>query len=85
MLGYSPLQAGAAALPFASTTGITSPIVGGPLQKARQREGPVATGLSLMAAGLAVMTNSTAGSDMGHDIFAAISARPRRLLIPGGA
>jgi hypothetical protein len=34
-----------------------------------------------MAAGLAVMTNSTAGSDMGHDIFAAISARPRRLLI----
>jgi uncharacterized membrane protein HdeD (DUF308 family) len=72
VLGYSPLQAGASALPFAFTVGITSPIAAILSKKRGSAKIPVATGLTLMAAGLAVMANSTAGSGLGHYVFATV-------------
>jgi hypothetical protein len=72
VLGYSPLQAGASALPFALTVGITSPIAAILSKKRGSAKLPVATGLGLMAAGLAVMAHSTAASGLGHYILATV-------------
>jgi EmrB/QacA subfamily drug resistance transporter len=72
VLGYSPLQAGASALPFALTVGITSPIAAILSKKRGSAKLPVATGLALMAAGLAIMANSTAGSGLWHYILATV-------------
>jgi EmrB/QacA subfamily drug resistance transporter len=72
VLGYSPLQAGAAALPFAFTVGITSPIAAILSKKRGSAKIPVAAGLALMAAGLAIMANSTVGSGLGHYVFATV-------------
>ncbi len=69
---YSPLQAGASALPFAFAVGITSPIAAILSKKRGSAKVPVATGLGLMAAGLAIMANSTAGSGWWHYIFATV-------------
>jgi EmrB/QacA subfamily drug resistance transporter len=72
VLGYSPLEAGLSALPFAFTVGITSPIAAILAKKRGSAKIPVATGLGLMAAGLAVMASSTAGSGLGHYILATV-------------
>src|SRR5512133_3926566 len=69
---YSPLEAGASALPFAFAVGITSPIAAILSKKRGSAKVPVATGLGLMAAGLAIMANSTAGSGWWHYIFATV-------------
>jgi EmrB/QacA subfamily drug resistance transporter len=72
VLGYSPLEAGLSTLPFAFTVGITSPIAAILSKKRGSAKLPVATGLGLMAVGLAVMASSTAASGLGHYIFAAV-------------
>jgi EmrB/QacA subfamily drug resistance transporter len=72
VLGYSPLEAGLSALPFAVTVGITSPIAAILSKRRGSARLPVASGLGLMAAGLAVMASSTAGSGLGHYIFATV-------------
>jgi EmrB/QacA subfamily drug resistance transporter len=69
--GYSPLGAGASALPFALTVGVTSPIAA-IISKRYGAKIPVAAGLSLMAAGLAIMANSTAASGFGHYVLATV-------------
>jgi hypothetical protein len=66
VLGYTPLQAGLSALPFAVTVAVTSPIAAILSKKRSSARLPVATGLGLMAAGLAVMADATAGSGLGH-------------------
>jgi EmrB/QacA subfamily drug resistance transporter len=71
VLGYSPLGAGAAALPFALTVGVTSPVAA-IVSKRYGAKLPVAAGLSLMAAGLAIMANSTAASGFGHYVLATV-------------
>jgi EmrB/QacA subfamily drug resistance transporter len=71
VLGYSPLGAGASALPFALTVGITSPIAA-IVSKRYGAKLPVAAGLFLMAAGLAIMANSTAASGFGHYVLATV-------------
>jgi EmrB/QacA subfamily drug resistance transporter len=71
VLGYSPLAAGASALPFAFTVGITSPIAA-IVSKRRGAKIPVAAGLGLMAAGLAIMASSTAASGFGHYVLATV-------------
>jgi EmrB/QacA subfamily drug resistance transporter len=70
--GYSPLQAGASALPFAFTVGITSPIAAILSKKRGSAKLPVAAGLVLMAAGLAIMADSTAASGWWHYVFATV-------------
>jgi DHA2 family multidrug resistance protein-like MFS transporter len=72
VLDYTPLQAGAAALPFAVTVGITSPIAAILSKQRGSAKIPVAAGLALMAAGLTIMANSTAGSGLGHYILATV-------------
>jgi hypothetical protein len=72
VLGYTPLEAGLSALPFAVTVGITSPIAAILSKKRGSAKLPVAAGLGLMAAGLAVMASSTAGSGLGHYVFATV-------------
>jgi EmrB/QacA subfamily drug resistance transporter len=72
VLGYTPLEAGLSALPFAVTVGITSPIAAILSKKRGSAKLPVATGLGLMAAGLAVMAASTVGSGLGHYILATV-------------
>jgi EmrB/QacA subfamily drug resistance transporter len=72
VLGYTPLEAGLSALPFAFTVGITSPIAAILAKKRGSAKLPVAAGLALMAAGLAVMADSTAASGLGHYIFATV-------------
>jgi EmrB/QacA subfamily drug resistance transporter len=72
VLGYSPLQAGASALPFALTVGITSPVAALLSKKRGSAKIPVAAGLGLMAAGLAIMASSTPGSGFWHYIFATV-------------
>jgi Major Facilitator Superfamily len=69
---YSPLQAGASALPFAFAVEITSPIAAILSKKGGSAKVPVATGLGLMAAGLAIMASSTAGSGWWHYVFATV-------------
>jgi MFS family permease len=69
---YSPLQAGASALPFAFAVEITSPIAAILSEKRGSAMVPVATGLGLMAAGLAIMASSTAGSGWWHYVFATV-------------
>ena len=71
VLGYSPLGAGASALPFALTVGATSPIAA-IVSKRHGAKIPVAAGLGLMAAGLAIMANSTAASGFGHYVLATV-------------
>jgi EmrB/QacA subfamily drug resistance transporter len=71
VLGYSPLGAGASALPFAFTVGVTSPIAA-IVAKRRGAKLPVAGGLALMAAGLAIMASSTAGSGFWHYVLATV-------------
>ena len=71
VLGYSPLEAGASALPFAVTVGITSPIAA-ILAKRVGAKLPVAAGLALMAAGLAIMSNSTPASGFWHYVLATV-------------
>src|SRR5262245_38506517 len=72
VLGYSPLEAGLSALPFAVTVGITSPIAAILSKKRGSAKLPVAAGLGLMAAGRAVMADSTVGSGLGHYVFATV-------------
>jgi hypothetical protein len=72
VLGYTPLEAGLSALPFAVTVGITSPIAAILSRKRGSAKLPVAAGLALMAAGLAIMANSTVGSGLGHYVFATV-------------
>jgi Major Facilitator Superfamily len=69
---YSPLEAGASALPFAFAVGINSPIAAILSKKRGSAKVPVATGLGLMAAGLAIMASSTAGSGWWHYVFATV-------------
>src|SRR5262245_3613481 len=70
--GYTPLEAGASALPFAFAVGITSPIAA-ILSKSRgSAKVPVAAGLVLMAVGLAIMADSTAASGWWHYVFATV-------------
>jgi EmrB/QacA subfamily drug resistance transporter len=71
VLGYSPLEAGAAALPFAVTVGVTSPIAA-VVSKRVGAKLPVAAGLGLMAAGLAIMSSSTAASGFWHYVLATV-------------
>ena len=71
VLGYSPLEAGASALPFAVTVGVTSPIAA-VLAKRAGAKLPVAAGLGLMAAGLAIMSSSTAASGFWHYVLATV-------------
>jgi EmrB/QacA subfamily drug resistance transporter len=71
VLGYSPLQAGASALPFAVTVGVTSPLAA-VVSKRVGAKLPVAAGLGLMAAGLAIMSSSTAGSGFWHYVLATV-------------
>jgi EmrB/QacA subfamily drug resistance transporter len=70
--GYTPLEAGASALPFAFAVGITSPVAAILSKKRGSAKVPVATGLGLMAVGLAIMANSTAGSGWWHYVFATV-------------
>src|SRR5262245_58790134 len=72
VLGYSPLEAGASALPFALAVGITSPIAASLSRRLGGAKLPVAAGLGLMAAGLAIMANSSAGSGWWHYVFATV-------------
>jgi hypothetical protein len=69
---HAPLQAGLSALPFALTVGITSPLAAILSKKNGSARLPVAAGLLLIAAGLAVMADSTAGSGLGHYVFATV-------------
>src|SRR3954447_21651951 len=71
VLGYSTLEAGAGALPFALATGAVSPLAAG-LARRSGTKLPVAGGLLLMAIGLAIM--STAGTDTTylHLMFATV-------------
>ena len=71
VLGYSPLEAGASALPFAVTVGVTSPIAAVVAKRVGAKL-PVAAGLGLMAAGLAIMSNSTAASGFWHYVLATV-------------
>ena len=71
VLGYSPLEAGASALPFAVTVGVTSPIAA-VVAKRFGAKLPVAAGLGLMAAGLAIMSSSTAASGFWHYVLATV-------------
>jgi EmrB/QacA subfamily drug resistance transporter len=71
VLGYSPLAAGASALPFAATVGVTSPIAA-IVSKRVGAKLPVAAGLGLMAAGLAIMSHSTAASGFWHYVLATV-------------
>jgi EmrB/QacA subfamily drug resistance transporter len=71
VLGYSPLGAGASALPFALTVGVTSPIAA-IVAKRHGAKLPVAAGLGLMAGGLAIMASSTAASGFGHYVLATV-------------
>ena len=69
--GYSPLAAGASALPFAFTVGATSPVAALVAKRAGAKL-PVAAGLGLMAAGLAVMSASSAASGWWHYVLATV-------------
>jgi EmrB/QacA subfamily drug resistance transporter len=71
VLSYSPLEAGASALPFAVTVGVTSPIAA-VVSKRVGAKLPVAAGLGLMAAGLAIMSSSTAASGFWHYVLATV-------------
>jgi EmrB/QacA subfamily drug resistance transporter len=71
VLGYSPLEAGASALPFAVTVGVTSPIAAVVSRRIGAKV-PVAAGLGLMAAGLAIMSSSTAASGFWHYVLATV-------------
>jgi EmrB/QacA subfamily drug resistance transporter len=71
VLGYSPLEAGASALPFAVTVGVTSPIAAVVSRRVGAKL-PVTAGLGLMAAGLAIMSSSTAASGFWHYVLATV-------------
>ncbi|HKE80818.1 MAG TPA: MFS transporter [Solirubrobacteraceae bacterium] len=70
--GYTPLEAGASALPFAFAVGITSPVAAILSKQRGSAKIPVAAGLALMAAGLAIMADSTAASGWWHYVFATV-------------
>jgi hypothetical protein len=70
--GYTPLEAGASALPFAFAVGITSPIAAILSKRRGSAKIPVAAGLGLMAVGLAIMADSTAASGWWHYVFATV-------------
>lgn len=70
VLGYSPLKAGLAALPFALFIGATSPLAAAVAKRAGTKL-PVTGGLVLMGAGFAVM--STAGPATGYPLYLAAS------------
>jgi EmrB/QacA subfamily drug resistance transporter len=65
VLGYSTLAAGAGALPFALAMGAVSPLAAGMARRTGTKL-PVAGGLLLMAAGLALMSTANAGTTYFH-------------------
>ena len=71
VLGYSTLAAGAGALPFAVAVGAMSPLAA-VLARRYGTKLPVAAGLGLLAAGLAVMSRADAGSSFGYFVFATV-------------
>ena len=71
VLGYGPLQAGLAALPFAVVIGATSP-VGAHIAQRTGPKLPVAGGLVLLAAGLATMSTAEASSRYGLFFVASV-------------
>jgi predicted MFS family arabinose efflux permease len=71
ILGYGPLQAGLAALPFAIVIGATSP-VGAHLAQRLGARIPVSGGLVLLSAGLAVMSTAEASSRYGLFLVASV-------------
>jgi EmrB/QacA subfamily drug resistance transporter len=71
VLGYSTLEAGAGALPFALATGAVSPFAAG-LARRTGTKLPVAGGLLLMAAGLALMATAGTGTTYFHLMVATV-------------
>ncbi|HEV2774933.1 MAG TPA: MFS transporter [Solirubrobacteraceae bacterium] len=71
MLGYGPLQAGLAALPFAIVIGATSP-VGAHIAQRIGAKVPVAGGLLLLSAGLGVMSTAEPSSRYGLFLVASV-------------
>jgi EmrB/QacA subfamily drug resistance transporter len=71
VLGYSTLAAGAGALPFAIATGAASPLAAVFARRSGTKL-PVAGGLLLMAAGLALMSTADVGTTYLHLMFATV-------------
>src|SRR3954452_2397486 len=71
VLGYSTLEAGAGALPFALAMGAVSPLAAGMARRTGTKL-PVAVGLLLMAAGLGVMSTAGTGTTYLHLMFATV-------------
>ena len=71
ILGYGPLQAGLAALPFAVVIGATSPLGAHVAQRVGARL-PLAGGLLLLSAGLAVMGSAQPDSRYGLFLVASV-------------
>jgi EmrB/QacA subfamily drug resistance transporter len=71
VLGYSTLEAGAGALPFALATGAVSPVAAG-IGRRHGAKLPVAGGLLLMAAGLVLMSTADTGTTYFHLMVATV-------------
>jgi EmrB/QacA subfamily drug resistance transporter len=76
VLGYGPLKAGLAALPFALVIGVTSPLAAEVAKRIGSKI-PVTLGLTVMAAGFVTM--ATASVDSGYALYLLAS-----VLIAGG-